>query len=132
MDAKQINAARRRLAMESEKLVQSIKRTRMAAEEITTENTEDECDLATISQNRELLYNLHENDLAHLNVIQESIKALDRGRYGECVRCEDTINEKRLFAMPWATLCIRCQEETEMEHVSSREAFQEPNDLMDF
>ena len=48
------------------------------------------------------------------------MKAMDRGQYEECVRCGKDINEKRLGAMPWATLCIRCQEETEAEHTSSR------------
>jgi RNA polymerase-binding transcription factor DksA len=45
---------------------------------------------------------------------------LDRGQYGECVLCGKDINGKRLVAVPWATLCIRCQEETEAEHSSSR------------
>ena len=49
----------------------------------------------------------------HLRHIQEVMKAMDRGQYGECVRCGEDINEKRLEAVPWATMCIRCQEETE-------------------
>jgi DnaK suppressor protein len=51
--------------------------------------------------------------------IQEAIKAVDRGQYGECLRCGKDINEKRLAAVPWATMCIGCQEETEAEHTSS-------------
>jgi RNA polymerase-binding transcription factor DksA len=51
----------------------------------------------------------------HLRHIQEVMKAMDRGQYGECVRCGEDINEKRLEAVPWATMCIRCQEETERE-----------------
>src|SRR5205085_6948080 len=120
MDAKQINEIRKRLAMESEKLLRSINRNRAAADEITTENTEDEGDLATISHNKELLYNLHETDFARLRLIKDAIKALDRGQYGECVSCGNDINEKRLLAVPWAALCIQCQEETEMADISSR------------
>jgi RNA polymerase-binding transcription factor DksA len=48
------------------------------------------------------------------------MKAIDLGRYGECLRCSNEINEKRLKAIPWAALCIRCQEETEAEQTSSR------------
>ena len=92
----------------------------MAAEEIRQENTEDEGDLATISHNKELLYNLHESDFMRLRFIQEALKALDRGQYGECLRCGEDINEKRLVAVPWATLCIRCQEEVEKDDLSSR------------
>jgi hypothetical protein len=59
------------LATESEKLIKSINRNRAAAEEITTENTEDEGDLATISHNKELLYNLHESDFASTRLIDD-------------------------------------------------------------
>ena len=120
MDGKKIKDIRRRLSTEYENLIKSINRNRTAAEEIKLENTEDEGDLATISHDRELLYNLHESDFARLRFIQEAMKAMDRGQYGECIRCGEGINEKRLEAVPWATMCIRCQEGTEAEHTSSR------------
>jgi RNA polymerase-binding transcription factor len=120
MDAKTIKNIRQRLSMEYENLIKSNNRKRLAAQEITVENTEDEGDLATISHDRDLLYNLHEGSFARLRFIQQAMKALDRGQYGECVRCGKDINEKRLVAVPWATLCIQCQEETEAEHISSR------------
>ena len=119
MDAKKLKEIRQRLASEYENLIKTINRNRTAAEAIKVENTEDEGDLATISHDRELLYNLHESDFARLRFIQEAMKAMDRGQYGECVRCGKDINEKRLEAVPWATLCIHCQEETEAENTSS-------------
>jgi len=115
MDAKKLKVARQRLATEYEDLTKSMKRGRLAAHEITVENTEDEGDLAIISHARELSYNLQESDLARLRSIEEAMEALDRGQYGECIRCDDDINEKRLEIVPWATMCIRCQEEAEME-----------------
>jgi DnaK suppressor protein len=120
LDAKKIQETRRRLSAEHEKLIKSMNRSRLAAEEIQIENTEDEGDMATISHDRDLLYNLHEGGFARLRFIQEAIKAIDRGQYGECTRCGNDINEKRLEAMPWATMCIHCQEETETEGISSR------------
>jgi RNA polymerase-binding transcription factor DksA len=48
------------------------------------------------------------------------MEALDRGQYGECIRCDDDINEKQLEVVPWATMCLRCQEETEMGASSKR------------
>jgi DnaK suppressor protein len=120
MDAKKIEAARRRLSSEYQNLIKSINRGRLAAEEIKLENTEDEGDLATISYERELLCDLQQSDFARLRFIQEGIKAVDRGQYGQCVRCGEDINEKRLEAVPWATMCLPCQAETEAEHTSSR------------
>ena len=119
MDARKVKNIRQRLSSEYENLIKSINRNRLTAEQITVENTEDEGDLATISHDRELLYNLHESDFRRLRFIQEAVKALDRGQYGECVRCGENINEKRLLAVPWATMCIRCQEETEKDRNSS-------------
>ena len=115
MDAKKLKVARQRLATEYEDLTKSMKRGRLAAHEITVENTEDEGDLAIISHARELSYNLQESDLARLRSIEEAMEALDRGQYGECIRCDGDINEKRLEVVPWATMCVRCQEEAEME-----------------
>jgi DnaK suppressor protein len=115
MDAKKLKVARQRLATEYEDLTKSMKRGRLAAHEITVENTEDEGDLAIISHARELSYNLQESDLARLRSIEEAMDAWDRGQYGECIRCDDDIDEKRLEVVPWATMCVRCQEEAEME-----------------
>src|SRR6266571_4945897 len=120
MDDKKTQKFRQSLLEEYQKLIRSINRNRLAEEEIKLENTEDECDLATISHNKELLYNLHDSDFRRLRFIQEALKALDRGQYGECVRCGEDINEKRLVAVPWATLCIGCQEEVEKDDLSSR------------
>jgi DnaK suppressor protein len=120
MDDKKVQKFRQRLTEEYQKLVRSINRNRLAEEEITLENTEDEGDLATISHNKELLYNLHESDFQRLKSIQEALKRMDRGEYGECLRCGEDINETRLMAVPWATLCIQCQEEAEKEGATSR------------
>ena len=120
MDAKKLKEIRQRLSAEYEKLIKSINRSRLAAEEIQLENTEDESDLASISHDRDLLYNLHEGGFTRLRFIQDAIKAIDRGQYGECTHCGNDINEKRLDAVPWATMCISCQEAAEMEQTSSR------------
>ena len=48
--------------------------------------------------------------------------ALDRiagGTYGCCLRCDEEISMKRLTALPYAFLCITCQESA--EHDESRE-----------
>lgn len=120
MDQKKTQKFRQRLVEEYQKLIRSINRNRLAEEEIKLENTEDEGDLATISHNKELLYNLHESDFQRLKGIQEALKRMDRGEYGECVKCGEDINEKRLMAVPWATSCIACQEAAERESSTSR------------
>ena len=120
MKPNKIDDTRRRLSGEYQNLIRLINRRSVGAEEIKVENTEDEGDLATISHDRGLLYNLHEGTFARLRFIQEAIKAIDRGQYGECIRCRGRINEKRLEAAPWAMMCLGCQEATESTHSPSR------------
>ena len=46
-------------------------------------------------------------------VLRDVRAALDRiadGTYGACAECEAAIGKKRLLAVPWAALCVACQE----------------------
>jgi DnaK suppressor protein len=47
-------------------------------------------------------------------LLRQVMRALDRiatGTYGVCQECEEPISERRLGALPWAALCLKCQEE---------------------
>ena len=116
MDKRKLARLRKALTEEYDNLVKSLNRSRQAEEEILLEKTEDEGDLALISHNRELLYNLAETDFRRLKAIEDALHRMDREEYGECAGCGDDINEKRLLAVPWATMCIGCQEEAEREN----------------
>ena len=119
MNAKKLSDLQQRLTDERDKLVMSLKRSQQASEEIKLEQTEDEGDLASISNDRDLLYSLHEGSFTRLQMIRKAIEAIEGGQYGECVRCEEAINEKRLDAVPWAEMCISCQEESEVDRTTS-------------
>jgi hypothetical protein len=48
-----------------------------------------------------------------LTLVRRVRSAIDRvkdGTYGICLQCEEEIAPKRLRAIPWAELCIHCQE----------------------
>jgi DnaK suppressor protein len=47
--------------------------------------------------------------------IDEAIKRLDGGSFGECERCGESISEGRIEAFPFTTLCIDCKAELESE-----------------
>jgi DnaK suppressor protein len=116
MDKRKLTRLRKTLTGQYENLVDSLNRNREAGEEIRLEKTEDEGDLALISHNKELLYNLAETDFRRLKAIEDALKKMDREEYGECAGCGEDINEKRLVAIPWATMCIECQEVDEREN----------------
>lgn len=43
-----------------------------------------------------------------LRAVQIAIARIDTGSWGECTRCGDSIDPRRLSAQPEATLCINC------------------------
>ena len=45
--------------------------------------------------------------------IEEALKRLDLGGYGECEECGEEIGLARLMANPVATLCVVCQADRE-------------------
>jgi DnaK suppressor protein len=119
MDKKKLGVYRVLLSNERARLTKAMNRNRLAVKDIKVEHTEDEGDLAIISHDRELLFNLQETDLVRLKSIDAALGRLDGNEFGECVNCGEPINEKRLDAVPWVTRCIRCQEESENELASS-------------
>ena len=48
-----------------------------------------------------------------LNQVNDALARLDAGEYGNCKSCGNPIGEARLEAMPFATLCIDCAEDSE-------------------
>ncbi len=45
---------------------------------------------------------------ARLQRVKAALTRLDDGNYGDCLRCGEGIDNKRLDADPAATLCIAC------------------------
>ena len=45
--------------------------------------------------------------------IDESIRAIDKGKYGICEECDNLIEKPRLHALPFAKTCIKCQSAVE-------------------
>lgn len=55
--------------------------------------------------------------------VDQALLRLDEGVYGNCEDCGGEIEEKRLMAMPFAQLCIRCQrKKEELEKIEREES----------
>ena len=53
---------------------------------------------------------LHENAKQLLAQVTNALERYDQGRYGTCERCGTDIDPARLEALPYATLCLHCQQ----------------------
>jgi RNA polymerase-binding protein DksA len=82
-------------------------------EEIAATSDNHLGETATPTLNREIDYTLGENSSQVMTEIDAALARIDRGAYGTCTRCGDTIAAERLEAYPWAALCIGCKRETE-------------------
>jgi DnaK suppressor protein len=79
-------------------------------EGITIERTADALDETQFAAARELNTRGLEREAKLLRNVRLALDRITDGSYGTCLECEDEISQKRLQALPWASLCITCQE----------------------
>jgi RNA polymerase-binding protein DksA len=70
-------------------------------------------DAGSETESRTMDLALDENIDFMLTRIADALHKLDAGTYGSCDRCGGPINPERLRAIPYATLCIDCQDKVE-------------------
>lgn len=63
---------------------------------------------------------LRDNEHILLKKVEAALDKIKEGTYGECNHCGKSINIKRLEALPSATLCMECQEESDERDLASR------------
>ena len=110
MNRSQLNDLRTNLLQELASVAEAVRRDRIEAED--GEQTSvicDEADRANLSLDHTISNSLTEAHTQQLKSIEGALERIDGGRYGCCEQCEEEIDVKRLAAVPWASLCIRCQ-----------------------
>jgi len=58
--------------------------------------------------------------------IKDALGRIDRGTYGVCAGCGSDIPRERLEVLPYARMCLKCQEE--LENTSVRQYMDRPNE----
>lgn len=66
---------------------------------------------------RDLEFALNERETQELTAIDEALKRLHTGHYGQCVACSKPIDRSRLNVSPEASRCLACQEAFEKNTV---------------
>lgn len=83
--------------------------------EIKTEAGGDIVDFALDSVQDEISSKLAELESRELLRVEKALQRMEEGQYGICEGCGCSIPLARLTALPYATLCIKCQREAELE-----------------
>jgi len=70
-------------------------------------------DVATDTYDREFSVGLASNERELLYELSDAMKKTEDGTYGICEGCKCLIAKNRLKAVPYARLCLKCQEKKE-------------------
>ena len=73
----------------------------------------DEIDAASSEMNLAFQGRLRERERGLISKIQQALRKIEEGVYGECESCGEEISIKRIEARPVAELCIDCKSEQE-------------------
>lgn len=73
----------------------------------------DSIDQATQSLDKEILFELSDNERKILRDIDAAIRKMEKGTYGQCEHCKKIIDKKRIKALPSARYCMACQSGSE-------------------
>lgn len=82
-------------------------------EDIQIEQAPDALDAVQNLMQREFAVDQIDRDSRLLRQIEQALTRISSGTYGICGNCEEDISAKRLLAVPWASLCIDCQNEAD-------------------
>ncbi|HYM90274.1 MAG TPA: TraR/DksA C4-type zinc finger protein [bacterium] len=79
---------------------------------------EDLADVATETFEREKGLALASSVQGMLAMVEEALQKVRHGTYGVCEGCGKPIDGKRLRAIPYARLCIKCKEREERHRIA--------------
>lgn len=70
----------------------------------------DMADRASKSYTKEFMFSLSNLERQMIILVEEALDRIQEGSYGVCTHCGETVGRRRLEAVPWALLCVHCQE----------------------
>ena len=82
-----------------------------APEQVTRSG--DRADRAQAEQSAHLNGSLAAKTVRERMAIRQAIDRINAGEYGRCLGCGGEIAASRLDTIPWAALCVDCQQEWE-------------------
>ena len=77
--------------------------------------TPDSMDELVLANERDLTVERLNRETFLLRQVADALDRIVTGEYGTCLECEEPISAKRLTALPWAALCLSCQEVADRE-----------------
>ena len=113
MDQKKARAYRDQLLQKKQEILEAYHKNKSYGKDADGEATQDIADKAANSYTKEFLFSLSNTERSLLQQVDAALARIETRSFGVCAACEDDMNSKRLEAVPWARLCLACQEKQE-------------------
>jgi DnaK suppressor protein len=113
MEKKRLEYFKKKLMAKREELLRAISRSEQEGRQADEETTVDLADKAANSYTKEFLFGQTDTDRATLLLVDDALGRIKDGTFGECMQCQEELQQKRLDAVPWTRYCINCQEKKE-------------------
>lgn len=119
-DKKSLNEFKKLLLKKKEELKDQLNNITSDAKKTQKESSGDisgytfhMADVATDHYDREFNLGLATSEREILYEIEQALLRIEEGSFGFCEKCKKAISKVRLKAVPYARLCINCQEANE-------------------
>ena len=93
-----------------------IREDKAAALDLSDDGVKDSVDLSLMDVNKELALRLGERESQMVADIDQALLRIREGSYGQCARCGELIDERRLEAVPTARYDAVCQAAIEADN----------------
>lgn len=114
-NTKQIDELKVILQDRKEKITKNIQGSRDSIDSLKDSECKDEYDYAEVSSDSFKEGIIANQQIKELEEIEAALKRIDKGTYGICEMCDESIAIGRLRAKPFAKYCTPCREIHEQE-----------------
>lgn len=113
MDQKKLKSYKEKLLAKKTEILDAYSKNKTYGMEADGDGAQDVADKAANSYTKEFLFSLSNTEREMIQQLDEALLRLDEKKFGRCTSCGSDVNQKRLEAVPWASLCFPCQEKQE-------------------
>ena len=115
MDKKQIQYFKELLLKEKQRIVKKLLKLKEVEEQIgnSWDEPKDLEDWADITLTEDVQAIIATRDASVLNEIDIALGKIEKGTYGICEKCGNSIEIERLELIPWTKFCSKCAHEIE-------------------
>ncbi|MFZ0537234.1 MAG: TraR/DksA family transcriptional regulator [Candidatus Sulfotelmatobacter sp.] len=108
------------LKVRLEQTIRSLDRLHDETRSINSDSPSDSADQCVLSLSREALFHQSGERRVMVRRIEAALSRIKKNSFGICIGCGDSINSRRLEALPWTQYCLDCQEDLERNQTLSQ------------